>query len=389
MAVSDYNASASLNTTISGISIAEGSPRANVNDAIRQMMADVKTFSLTADPNKGLANNGVGSSVLQALTTGDRNTGLGYYALKADTTGNENTGVGYLALTAVIGGTDPVGSYNTAFGSYALASLTTGYKNTAVGRASSDNLTTGNQNVACGYGSFHWATTAVNCTAIGFEAVHGGSAGPITAQGITGVGFRALYECLGDFNTAVGTSAAASLTSGARNTAIGVNALNTQLTANDCVGLGYGAGLTNTGSGNIFLGAGADANTGLSNVTVIATGLTATLSNTLILGNQQTVLPGGATAGDIGSTSKPWGFGIYSKAVAAHSATAIPAGGTAGAGFLLSSTSNFGIFFGSGAPTLSAAKGSLYLRSDGSSTSTRMYVNTDGGTTWTNVVTAA
>lgn len=70
-------------------------------------------------------------------------------------------------------------------------------------------------------------------------------------------------------------------------------------------------------------------------------------------------------------------------------ATAIPAGGTAGAGLKFSSTANFGTFFGSGVPTLSAAKGSLYLRSDGSSTSTRMYVNTDGGTTWTNVVTAA
>ena len=71
------------------------------------------------------------------------------------------------------------------------------------------------------------------------------------------------------------------------------------------------------------------------------------------------------------------------------SATAIPAGGTTGSGVLLSSTANFGVFFGSGVPTLTAAKGSLYLRSDGSSTSTRMYVNTDGGTTWTNVTTGA
>lgn len=69
--------------------------------------------------------------------------------------------------------------------------------------------------------------------------------------------------------------------------------------------------------------------------------------------------------------------------------TAIPAGGTAAKGYLFSSTSNFGTFFGSGAPTLAAAKGSQYLRSDGSSTSTRMYINTDGSTTWTNVVTAA
>ncbi len=69
--------------------------------------------------------------------------------------------------------------------------------------------------------------------------------------------------------------------------------------------------------------------------------------------------------------------------------TAIPAGGTTGTGYRFSSSSNFGVFFGSGAPSLTAAQGSLYLRSDGSSTSTRMYVNTDGSTTWTAVTTAA
>lgn len=67
----------------------------------------------------------------------------------------------------------------------------------------------------------------------------------------------------------------------------------------------------------------------------------------------------------------------------------IPAGGAKGIGLFVSTTQNFGLHFGSGVPTVSAAKGSLYLRSDGSSTSTRMYVNTDGGTTWTAVTTAA
>lgn len=87
----------------------------------------------------------------------------------------------------------------------------------------------------------------------------------------------------------------------------------------------------------------------------------------------------------------PKGTGIVSSAasVRAHSGTAIPAGGTAGAGLLVSSTSNYGVFFGSGAPSLSAAQGSLYLRSDGSSTSTRAYINTDGGATWTAITTAA
>jgi len=75
--------------------------------------------------------------------------------------------------------------------------------------------------------------------------------------------------------------------------------------------------------------------------------------------------------------------------VLAHFATAIPAGGTAGAGLRVSSVSNFGVFFGSGAPTLSAAKGSLYLRSDGSGVADRMYVNTDSSTGWTAVATVA
>ena len=44
---------------------------------------------------------------------------------------------------------------------------------------------------------------------------------------------------------------------------------------------------------------------------------------------------------------------------------------------------------GAGAPTLTAPKGSLYLNTTGSSTSTRAYINTDGATTWTAITTAA
>lgn len=69
--------------------------------------------------------------------------------------------------------------------------------------------------------------------------------------------------------------------------------------------------------------------------------------------------------------------------------TAPPASGATTSGIRVSSTSNFGIFWGSGAPTFSAAQGSIYLRTDGSSTSTRLYVNTSGSTTWTNFTSAA
>jgi hypothetical protein len=79
---------------------------------------------------------------------------------------------------------------------------------------------------------------------------------------------------------------------------------------------------------------------------------------------------------------------VYAN-VRVNQLSAIPAGGSQSQSLNFSSTANFGVFYGSGVPTLSAAQGSLYLRSDGSSTSTRMYVNTNGSTTWTAVTTAA
>lgn len=68
---------------------------------------------------------------------------------------------------------------------------------------------------------------------------------------------------------------------------------------------------------------------------------------------------------------------INNGSIIAYVASAIPVGGTAGLGYSFSSATNFGTFFGSGAPTLSAAQGSIYLRSDGSP-----YYNTDGSTGW-------
>jgi hypothetical protein len=46
------------------------------------------------------------------------------------------------------------------------------------------------------------------------------------------------------------------------------------------------------------------------------------------------------------------------------------------------------LYTGSGAPSISAAKGSLYIRTDGSSSSTRLYVN-NGTTNWVAVTTAS
>ena len=44
MAVTDYSTTAGNNSTISGVNIAEGCSPAGINNAIRQMMADVRAF---------------------------------------------------------------------------------------------------------------------------------------------------------------------------------------------------------------------------------------------------------------------------------------------------------------------------------------------------------
>ena len=73
--------------------------------------------------------------------------------------------------------------------------------------------------------------------------------------------------------------------------------------------------------------------------------------------------------------------------VTADSATAPVAGG-ASAFIATNVAAGLGVYIGSGAPTVAAAQGSLYLRTDGSSTSTRAYVNTNGTTGWTAITTA-
>ena len=64
-------------------------------------------------------------------------------------------------------------------------------------------------------------------------------------------------------------------------------------------------------------------------------------------------------------------------------------GGSTILGLTLSTVANFGVFVGTGAPTLSAATSSLYLRNDATGTTTRLYINLNGATTWTAVAALA
>ncbi|WP_295641432.1 hypothetical protein [uncultured Mailhella sp.] len=68
MAVSDYSTDPDLNTTISGINIAEGCPPSGINNAIRQLMADVKAES--ESQNETLSKTMTGATSSAAGKTG-------------------------------------------------------------------------------------------------------------------------------------------------------------------------------------------------------------------------------------------------------------------------------------------------------------------------------
>lgn len=104
---------------------------------------------------------------------------------------------------------------------------------------------------------------------------------------------------------------------------------------------------------------------------------TSVLTTALTLNKDQTAT---FAAGITGTTLS--GTGI----VTALSGTAPVAAGSQAV--QLNSTAAFGIYTGSGAPTISAAKGSIYLRTDGSGVADRAYINTNGSTTWTAIATA-
>lgn len=65
-----------------------------------------------------------------------------------------------------------------------------------------------------------------------------------------------------------------------------------------------------------------------------------------------------------------------------NSLTAVGAGASTQAFVKASSTADLGVYYGTGDPGFTAARGSLYSKTDATTTTTRLWVNTDGGTTW-------
>jgi hypothetical protein len=171
------------------------------------------TGALANDDGTTNNNTAVGTSALNANTTGAKNIASGYKALYANTTGNFNTATGFEALRA-----NTTASYNTATGGYALYSNTTGNHNTASGYYALRLNTTGYDNVAVGYKSQRKTSTGHGNTTLGFESLEDNT-----------TGYR---------NIAIGYGSGRSIGTGFSNTIVG--------------GLAGTASMTNT----VLLGAG-------------------------------------------------------------------------------------------------------------------------------------
>ena len=327
---------------------------------------------------KGIQNTAIGYKAFGANSTGSNNTGVGFWASLYNKTASNNTSVGFEANYY-----NEFGEYNSAFGSQAGLQNDGGTANTYVG-AIAGPYTPGATTFAysfstCvgaesrGYGS---KTTAIgNLARCGSDPHTGGTAIANTA---TAVGYAAIAL---DESVAVGGEA---VTGDVRSVAIGHNAKALAINSvsvgfltsagESGTAVGSQSGYNLSGSGNTSVGYGANAfesPTSLSNATAVGYGAVCTRDNQVTLGGES--IAETRTAG--------W--------VTANHNDAVPSGGNTSIGLKATNVANFGVFFGEGAPALSAAKGSLYLRSDGSSTDDRAYINADGATTWTALTTVA
>jgi len=278
--ISEFSSTPANNTDIDSINIAEGCAPSGINDAIRELMSQLKDFQTGAQGDS--FNGPIGSTTastgafttltttgtINNLTVGrgagavSSNTAVGASALATNSIGAEITAVGYEALKLA------TASESTAVGYRALASASSGTRNVGVGRLAGFSTTTGGSSVSIGTGSHYSNTTGNNNVAIGDLSLFSNT----TASSNTAVGYQSLYaNTTGSGVDAFGASALKANTTGTLNAAFGQASLTANTTGTNNLGAGFASLLSNTtGGANTALGVYAlQANTTASNNTVV------------------------------------------------------------------------------------------------------------------------
>ena len=152
---------------------------------------------------------GNGGTKLSHVTDLDAyyNVGMGVDVLKEVTTGRVNVAMGYKAMR----------------------DLTTGVGNFALGHSSMVLSTSANYNVGIGSYTLQGCKTGINNIAIGYAVLSANPSGDTISNNV-GVGYRALYTCTGNYNTAIGSQALDRGVAMSSGTAIGYQS---QLYVND------------------------------------------------------------------------------------------------------------------------------------------------------------
>ena len=211
-----------------------------------------------------------------------------------DTDLNDLTNV-FIENNSIWLGNNPSGTtnnaeYNIAIGTTALDAITTGDNNIAIGHNALTLNTSGQENVAIGSNTMAANTSAEYCIAIGYNALKSVDSGNDGSAGDDNIAIGA-GDCCGSITTgkqniALGTTALTTNISGDDNVAIGRRSLRYCI-SNQNVALGNEAGdVITTGSNNIILGHGADPSANNStNQIVIGQGATGHGDNIAVIGN--------------------------------------------------------------------------------------------------------
>ena len=299
--------------------------------------ANVITFAAAGTYEFGFLTYDQGTTI----TLFDYNRPLSYYTndvtIAANTASTSNI-TGALTVAGGVGISGNLYVTGDIFGNVSLTDISVGTV-TATGNIVGGNVTTAGLVSAVGNVTGGNVNTVIVSATGNVQGGNLRTAGLISATGnITGGNITGAANVNSTTHTGTTVSVTGNITGG-----------------NVIFGTGIVSGTGNVTGGNVLFGSGIVSGTGnITGGNVLSSAVLSAVGNSTIL-----------------------------------SGTAVPAGGTTGAGYKMSSTANLGVFFGSGVPTLSAAKGSLYLRTDGSTTNDRMYVNTNGSTTWTAVTTVA
>jgi hypothetical protein len=209
--ISEFSATPANNTDIDSINIAEGCAPSGINDAIRELMAQLKDFQTGAVGDSFNGPIGSTTAAAGAFTTLSASSTLGV------------TGVSTLTGGAVVQGLT-VGrgagaiATCTAIGSGALQANVIGEQNTAVGYQAGYSNTNGGDGVYIGYQAGYSGTiSAASCVFVGSEAGRASN-----TYNNTMLGHRAGLLSTGNQNTFVGkANVASAMTTGSANTIIG------------------------------------------------------------------------------------------------------------------------------------------------------------------------